>query len=69
MFILIQKTFDLNKNQAALRVRIKNNTYELTLKTKADVGVIETNQLITKSDYANLKHDHLLVKGLVYDKL
>ncbi|WP_235068905.1 CYTH domain-containing protein [Turicibacter sp. TJ11] len=63
------KTFDLNKNQAALRVRIKNNTYELTLKTKADVGVIETNQLITKSDYANLKHDHLLVKGLVYDKL
>ena len=63
------KTFDLNKNQAALRVRIKNNTYELTLKTKADVGLIETNQLITKSDYANLKHDHLLVKGLVYDKL
>lgn len=63
------KTFDLNNNQAALRVRIKNNTYELTLKTKADVGLIETNQLITKSDYANLKHDHLLVKGPVYEKV
>ena len=48
---------------------LKITHYELTLKTKADVGLIETNQLITKSDYANLKHDHLLVKGLVYDKL
>lgn len=63
------KTFDLKKNQAALRVRIKNNTYELTLKTKADVGLIETNQLITKSDYGNFKHAHLLVKGPVYEKV
>ena len=61
--------FDLKKNQAALRVRIKNNTYELTLKTKAEVGLLETDQLITKADYKTLKHDRQLVKGPVYETL
>ncbi len=60
---------DLKRQQAALRVRVKNNTYELTLKTKAEVGLLETNQLITKADYKTLKHDHQLVKGPVYDTL
>ena len=62
-------SFDLKKNQAALRVRIKNNTYELTLKTKAEVGLLETDQLITKADYKTLKHDCQLVKGPVYETL
>ena len=60
---------DLKRQQAALRVRVKNNTYELKLKTKAEVGLLETNQMITKADYKTFKHDHQLVKGPVYDAL
>lgn len=60
---------DLKRQKAALRVRIKNNTYELTLKTQAEVGLLETNQSITKVDYQNLKHNHCLVNGPVYTAL
>lgn len=74
--IWIQKNvyFDTPTSQlkdlgAALRIRVKNNTYELTLKTKAEVGLLETNQLITRADYQALKHEHLLIKGPVYDQL
>ena len=63
------KAFDLKRQKAALRVRIKNNTYELTLKTQAEVGLLETNQIITKADYKTLKHDHCLVHGPVYEAL
>ena len=63
------KAFDLKRQKAALRVRIKNNTYELTLKTQAEVGLLETNQIITKADYKTLKHDHCLVHGPVYETL
>ena len=62
-------TSQLKNLGAALRIRVKNNTYELTLKTKAEVGLLETNQLITRADYQALKHEHLLVKGPVYDQL
>ena len=63
------KAFDLKRQKAALRVRIKNNTYELTLKTQAEVGLLETNQMITKTDYTTLKHDHRLINGPVYEAL
>ncbi|MDE5977625.1 MAG: CYTH domain-containing protein [Turicibacter sp.] len=59
----------LKAHHAALRVRIKNNTYELTLKTKATVGLLETNQLITKAEYTQLIQYHQFVKGPVYDAL
>ena len=35
MFSFDTKTFDLNKNQAALRVRIKNNTLRTNTKNKS----------------------------------
>lgn len=63
------KAFDLKRQKAALRVRIKNSTYELTLKTQAEVGLLETNQMITKTDYTTLKHDHRLINGPVYEAL
>ena len=63
------KAFDLKRQKAALRVRIKNNTYELTLKTQAEVGLLETNQMITKTEYTTLKHDHRLINGPVYEAL
>lgn len=59
----------LKKLEAALRIRVKNSTYELTLKTKQAVGLLETNQMITKQDYQALKYDHILVKGPVYEAL
>lgn len=59
----------LKKQEAALRIRVKNSTYELTLKTKAEVGLLETNQIITKQEYQLLKYDHVLVEGPVYDAL
>lgn len=63
------KSSDLKRQKAALRVRIKNNTYELTLKTQAEVGLLETNQSITKVDYQTLKRNHCLVNGPVYKAL
>ena len=63
------QTSQLKNLGAALRIRVKNNTYELTLKTKAEIGLIETNQLITRADYQALKHEHLLVKGPVFEQL
>ncbi|MBQ4163960.1 MAG: CYTH domain-containing protein [Turicibacter sp.] len=63
------KALDLKRQKAALRVRIKNNTYELTLKTQAEVGLLETNQIITKADYTTLKHNYCLVDGPVYEAL
>lgn len=59
----------LKQSEAALRIRVKNGTYELTLKTKQDVGLLETNQVITKQDYDSLKDNHILIKGPVYEKL
>lgn len=63
------KSHDLKQKGAALRIRVKNNTYELTLKTKQDVGLLETNQIISKSEYKAFKYDHVLVKGPVLDSL
>ena len=62
-------TGQLKKLEAALRIRVKNSTYELTLKTKQAVGLLETNQMITKQDYQALKYDKVLVKGPVYEAL
>ena len=62
-------TGQLKKLEAALRIRVKNSTYELTLKTKQNVGLLETNQIITKQDYESLKYNHVLIKGPVYETL
>ena len=61
----------LQKIHSALRIRIKDNHYELTLKTKdpKDFGALETNQNITKTDYLNLTQHQILVTGVVADKL
>ena len=63
------KNSDLKHKEAALRVRVKNNTYELTLKTKKEIGLLETNQSITKTEYKALKYDQIFVKGPILDAL
>jgi uncharacterized protein YjbK len=57
---LLLKQFD-----SALRVRIKNNTYELTLKEPVEAGLLETNQMITEKDYQQLIDTHTLPDGEV----
>ena len=49
--------FKLKKRSSALRIREKNNRYELTLKQPATEGLLETNQDITaEAATAFLKH-------------
>jgi len=60
---------ELQLIQSALRVRIKNETYELTLKIKDPKGAIEINQMITKADYFQLLKDNVLIDGIVYQEL
>ncbi|WP_428911393.1 CYTH domain-containing protein [Niallia sp. Krafla_26] len=42
--------FDLKKHGCALRIREKNNSYEMTLKEPHSDGLLETNQLLTATE-------------------
>lgn len=44
------KNFDLKSQSSALRIREKNETFELTLKQPAAEGKLESNQMITKPE-------------------
>jgi uncharacterized protein YjbK len=49
--------FALKKNESALRIRKKGGTYEMTLKQPAEVGLLETNQIIGE-DEASMAIQH-----------
>ncbi|RBW69947.1 CYTH domain-containing protein [Bacillus taeanensis] len=49
------KSFSLAGQKSALRVRKKNNNYELTLKQPHPDGLLETNQQISKEQFQTLK--------------
>ena len=38
--------FTLRDHKSALRIRVKNDTYEMTLKVPADVGLMEYNHMV-----------------------
>lgn len=61
--------FAIRKEKAALRTREKNNTFELTLKRKADVGKWEINQPVTKEQVKKLKELKELPEGEVKSQL
>jgi len=52
-----------------MRIRVKNNNYELTLKVKEQVGKTEINQEITRKSLANLKYFHKFPSGEVSNYL
>jgi uncharacterized protein YjbK len=54
--------FDLKKQNSALRIREKNETFELTLKQPAAEGKLESNQAISKQ-----QADAFLQEGLFPD--
>lgn len=54
--------FTLKNNKQALRIREKNKLYEMTLKQPASIGLLETNELISKQQC-----EHMLTTGEIPD--
>lgn len=52
-----------------LRVRVKDNKYELTLKTNLKEGKLETNQYIDEQQFLNIKNKNILPDGDVKNML
>lgn len=61
--------FTLQKRASALRVRIKNGTFELTLKEEGQIGHIEINQMITLDEYNHFLIASQLPEGEVKEQL
>lgn len=59
----------LRKRGCALRIRIKNGAYELTLKEPSDKGLLETNQDLTPDDYYYITSFCKLVNGAVLKQI
>jgi uncharacterized protein YjbK len=57
--------FQLKENQSALRVRMKNNTYTLTLKQQFEKHILETHQTISKEIFEGLTNGCPLPNGEV----
>jgi uncharacterized protein YjbK len=61
--------FFLKDAQSALRMRKKDENYELTLKSPAPIGLLETNQLIGSIEAQELLEQGKLPDGPVKSKL
>ncbi len=61
--------FRLKNLGSALRIRIKNNTYELTLKQPAAVGLLESTQLLSETEYQTAIEHGIFPTGIVNQKL
>ncbi|MGL4373246.1 MAG: CYTH domain-containing protein, partial [Turicibacter sp.] len=59
----------LKQKDAALRIRVKGANYELTLKTKQEIGLLETNQKITKETCHQLITHRIFPEGIVANTL
>jgi len=61
--------YQLKGKQSALRIREKNGTYTLTLKTPLEEDLLETNQRLTKEESESLLHEGVFPEGEVKDVL
>jgi uncharacterized protein YjbK len=68
-YYLDTSDLSLMKNKCALRVREKNGKFKLTLKQPVSEGLLETNQVISASTFAEIKKKGLLPEGEVKDVL
>ena len=59
----------LKQLKSALRIRIKNETYELTLKLPQSIGLLEINQSLTADDVWQFNNHKKLPPGAVVDAL
>ncbi|MGG1676564.1 CYTH domain-containing protein [Neobacillus sp. NRS-1170] len=62
-------SFSLKEAASALRIRKKKNTYEMTLKQPAEVGLLETNQTLTEEEAYHAIHYGKLPFGKIKDIL
>lgn len=63
------KDLILRQRKNALRVRIKDQVIELTLKQKQNIGILETTDIITEETLTEIFKHHKLIKGEVLNKL
>lgn len=61
--------FSLKEHQAALRIREKGENLILTLKEPAEVGLLETEQFLTKQEANELKDQGRIPPGPVKEQL
>lgn len=61
--------FALKKLGSALRIRKKENDFELTLKQPASVGLLETTQILTADEFTTSLSIGSLPEGIVYDRI
>lgn len=59
--------FDLKNQSSALRIREKNETFELTLKQPASVGKLESNQVISKQEAEAFLNENRFPVGAVQE--
>lgn len=63
------ENFQLKGHKSALRVRMKNDAYTLTLKQQFEEHILETHQTLSKDVFAGLLKGKTLPEGAVYDVL
>lgn len=61
--------FSLKAEKMALRVREKEDQYELTLKQPATIGLLETNQILQTEAAKNFIKQGVFPEGLIKEKL
>lgn len=59
------ETFILKETLQALRIREKNGNFELTLKQPAKIGLLETNQPISKQEFEQFIESDILPDGQI----
>jgi uncharacterized protein YjbK len=63
------KNFALQKLGTALRIRQKGGIYEMTLKQPAEVGLLETNQVLSEEEASTALHFNRLPNGQIQQLL
>ncbi|PEJ41717.1 CYTH domain-containing protein [Bacillus wiedmannii] len=59
----------LKEAGSALRIRHKGETYTLTLKQPAEVGLLETHQVVTEAEARMMMETNVIISGAVMDQL
>lgn len=59
------KDYSLKKKRTALRIRKKDNSFELTLKQPNEVGLLETNEPLSEEEAKLMIHEQILPNGEV----
>ncbi|WP_342430265.1 CYTH domain-containing protein [Neobacillus sp. FSL H8-0543] len=61
--------FALKHKESALRIRVKENIYEMTLKQPHQIGLLETTQILNEEEFSAAIKNGILPRGIIYDRL